>query len=232
MATSGDSTNPDKQFTTAVKTVSSLTIGEMAAMAALFSEHYGMWGPGGRSPGQRIRLSVDRLQAGYLFDEHCGAVIAAAIDGTIIEQLLFRRFHFGLGDALWISQLAVRSEWRSRTVATALVRSGIAECRNLQACGMAASHPYAVRAMENAVGVRCSPSVISTVAVPFLVACGIPYVQGMPLRISQLPPTSVVNTSYFVNHAEVNAIRASMPDWLLGEIADGEEFFAVAVRST
>jgi hypothetical protein len=37
----------------------------------------------------------------------------------------------------------------------------------------------------------------------------------------------VVNTNFYVSHNEVNKIIIGDSDWKLGNISDGEEFFAV-----
>jgi GNAT superfamily N-acetyltransferase len=199
-------------------------------MAHLFSSHYGVWGAGGPQPGEPVRLSTQRLREEYLGDASCRAALAFSPEGTLVGHMIFRVFEFGGGSAAWISQLVVHHDWRSRKVASIMMGGALTTLHNLRACGMATSHPYAVRALEKAVGAKCDPAVIATIAAPFIASCGVPYVQASHVRITATPPCSIIETRFFVDHSEVDALRAAMPAWQLGQLADGEEFFALAVR--
>ncbi len=55
-------------------------------------------------------------------------------------------------------------------------------------------------------------------------ASGVPYVQNCRLYLSD--DRAVINTSFFVDHTEVNRILENQKTWRLGSIDDGEEFFA------
>lgn len=209
----------------------SLDDATLDSMAQLFSAHYGVWGPRGPKPGERVRMSAARLREQHLFDNACGTVLASSPEGELVGHLTFRVFDFFGGRAVWMSQLIVHSAWRSQKLASMMLASALATVHDLRACGMATSHPHAVRAMEKVFGARCEPAVASTLAEPFVASCGIPYIiQGAPRRVSATPPSSVIDTRFFVDHAEVDALRASMPNWHLGELNEGEEFFVLAVR--
>lgn len=252
-----------------------LAAAQLQAMAELFSAHYGVWGKGGPAPGARVRLSAARLRASYLPDGACFTALATdAASGEHVGHATYRLFPFQGGLGMWVSQLVVHRDWRGRKVASQLLGAAVAAPHNLRACGLASSHPHAVRAMEKAVGARCSPAVIADIAPAFLAASGVAYVQGKELRIAAsdgaatagtgapeaaeatqaaaivvseptagaetaateatvaLPaePRCTIDTAFFVDHSEVDALRVAMPDWQLGPLADGEEFLAIAVR--
>jgi GNAT superfamily N-acetyltransferase len=202
-------------------------------MAHLFSAHYGVWGAGGPRPGERVRLSAERLRAEYLGDASCRAALALSPEGTLVGHLILRVFDFDGGSAAWISQLVVHRDWRSRRVASLLAGGALAALPSLRACGMATAHPHAVRAMERAVGARCDPAVTAALAAPFLAACGVRYAQAAAarVRVTAAPPCSVIDTRFHVDHAEADALRAAVPGWRLGDrLAGGEEYLALAVR--
>jgi hypothetical protein len=41
------------------------------------------------------------------------------------------------------------------------------------------------------------------------------------------PPNLLINSDFFVDHAELLPILSSQSDWLLGPLLDGHEFLAV-----
>lgn len=216
-----------------VKPASVLTLEEVQRMAELFSGFYGVWGASGLTPGGRVRLSATRLRADYLAGDLCFVTVATkADDDSLLGHLIFRLFAFDGGAGMWISQLVVHGGSRGHKIASRMLGAAVAMPHNMRACGMATSHPHAVRAMEKAVGARCSPAAIAEVAPAFLAASGVSYVQGKELRISpgSTPPRCTIDTGFFVDHDEVNRLRADMVDWQLGPLAEGEEFLAVAVR--
>ena len=84
--------------------------------------------------------------------------------------------------------------------------------------------------MERARDSRCSPSLISKHAAGLIAASGIPYDQGCPLRHSE--EGSIIETTFFVDHTEVNKLLAEEEDWQMGPLNDGEEFFAFVFKDT
>lgn len=84
--------------------------------------------------------------------------------------------------------------------------------------------------MEKAAGARCELSAVVETAPAFLAACGVPYVQGKALNVSTAPLRSTIDTGFFVDHAEADALRAAIPDWHLGPLGEGEEVLGLAAR--
>lgn len=226
---------PEFRCSVTIRPAAELAAAQLQAMAEVFSAHYGVWGGGGPAPGARVRLSATRLRASYLTDDASFAAVATdSTTGAHIGHATYRLFPFQGGIGMWVSQLVVHRDWRGRKVASQMLGAAVATPHNLRACGLASSHPHAVRAMEKAVGVRCSPAVVAGIAAAFLAASGVSYVQGKELRIAAAtdasPPRCSIDTAFFVDHGEVDALRVGMPDWQLGPLVDGEEFLAIAVR--
>lgn len=202
---------------------------QVAEMASLFSAHYGRWGSRGPKPGEAVRMSAPRLRADFLFDDSI-TVVLAKLEGKLVGHVFYKQFEISTGSGIWITQLVVDAAMRSRKIASRLLGIAVSHARSLKVCAMATSHPHAVKALENAAGSQCTPSVADLLAEKVLAACGVPYVQGKKLRVSEVPASSVIDTGFFVDHTEVDALRASIPDWRLGELREGEEFLAIALR--
>ena len=112
----------------------------------------------------------------------------------------------------------------------------------LRVCGVATTHPYAVRALENAAGPVCDPAAVAPIAAAVVAASGGPYVHGKPLRIahgaeaadgavSVAGVVSAIGTGFHEDRTGVDAIRASLgASWQLGDLEDGEEYLAIALR--
>lgn len=221
------------QISFSSKTASLCSEEEIKSMSELFSSHYGIWSAAAPSHlvGRRVRLSSQALKDGYLFDDRCVAHFAKSADGILVGCMITRQFAFCDREAIWISQLVVHSDWRIQKVASRLMAMAIAVPHELVGVGMATSHPYAVRAMEKVFNKTCNPTSTIMSGKSFVEASGIPYLQGKPLRLLAQPPTSIIETSFFVDHSEVNAIRAQLSgSWHLGTLGEGEEFLALALR--
>lgn len=59
-------------------------------------------------------------------------------------------------------------------------------------------------------------------------ASSVPYVQGKRIRVGDAE--SIIETDFHVDHAEVDAIAASIPDWKLGKLNVGDEYFAFTIK--
>lgn len=62
-----------------------------------------------------MKLSSSQLQSGYLFDDTCKLYIAE-YDNRIIGYAFATHFHVQEGRVNWITQLVVRTFWRTSGV--------------------------------------------------------------------------------------------------------------------
>lgn len=198
---------------------------QLEACAQLFSNHYGVWGQGsGREPGSRVRLSAPRLKAQCLFNEAC-FLCTASVGGTLVGHAFVTNFPYNSSSVSWITQLCVHNDYRGRHIASQLCRMAW-DVSSEFACGLASSHPYAVRALERATQRRCNPTMIMQHGRNMVAASGIPYLSGCGMSTSG---ACALNTSFFVDHTEVDRLAAAVPGWCLGSLPDGEEYLAVIV---
>ena len=194
----------------------------LSQCATLFGDHYGVWGANGRKPGERVKLGPRRLKSQCLFDKNCFVVLARKQNGELVGHAFVCRFPWGDGFASWITQLVVSTDERGQGIASSLCNYAY-DPHDL-ASGLASSHPFAVRALERARGSRCSPSLIAKHAAGFIASSGIPYVRDCPLRLSD--EGSIIDTKFFVDHTEANALLAKEEHWQMGPLNDGEEYYA------
>lgn len=201
----------------------------LAECAKLFSNHYGIWGKEGCRPGEKVQLSPQLLQAQYLFDsETCRLAVARDSSGELAGQAFYCNFLYKPSGrhVVWITQLVVSSKYQGCHLARTLL---LQPCRgkNLFACGLATSHPFAVRALESAASAKCDISLTALHIERIIRASQVAYMQNKDISISCETPRCVVNTNFFVSHAEADAKRSLLTDWTLGDLKPGEEFLAV-----
>ncbi|EFJ31759.1 hypothetical protein SELMODRAFT_440007 [Selaginella moellendorffii] len=181
---------------------------ELAAQCAkLFSTSYGVWGRGAPPDrvGKRAKMSVTWMRREIFFDDRC-FVSLALLENKVIGQAFCRRFWYEplQGDVVWIIQLVRALDGPSDVAA-----------------GLVSSHPYAIRALESATNTRVDPSFLTQHAVGIIRSSQVPYIHKREITGFR------INTEFFVDHTEVNAIRDGDPDWMLGSLEDGEEIVAV-----
>lgn len=126
----------------------------VAEMAALYSEHYGVWGPGSGREGKPIRLSVKKLRDWLIADSR----IAIARDrGRIIGYAIAVWTSLSRhGVVSWVTQFVVRRDYRRQGVGKTLLFT-IWHFSNHFAWGLVSANPYAVRALEKATRRRSLP---------------------------------------------------------------------------
>ncbi|CAF1379520.1 unnamed protein product [Didymodactylos carnosus] len=201
----------------------------IAQCAKLFSENYGVWGPDVSAPlkpGERIKMNSNRFKDQYLFDDSCYGVLAVN-DSTVIGQAFYTCFTVeDLGLIKWIIQLVVAKDYRHLKVGSTLcsMAAGI----EWKGCGLATSHPYAVRALEKACRIKCDPALILKYGNQILTTSPIPYTKTAVLHCSG--NHSYIDTHFFVDHCEISPVlerEVALGRWKLGEtLQDGYEFFA------
>jgi GNAT superfamily N-acetyltransferase len=220
-----------------------LTDSLLQQCATLFSEHYGVWSTLASNtsllqenklkPGARVRTSVARLKNDQLFDDTCGAVIVFLPGGQVVGHAFFCTFTYQSKEVCWVTQLLVHSEYRGKSIATTLLNTCLGRYNKEQLFGMAlvSSHPAAVRALEWTTHTQVTREVIEEHGKSVLSACTVPYIRTSQLQLT--PSSCSINTHFFVDHSEVlniiaqQKIRKDRP-WLLGDLEEGHEFFALA----
>ena len=86
----------------------------VSEMSELYSNHYGIWGPTGRNPGQLIRLSPNQVKKWLTPDSR---VVWATALGSMVGYAIAAYIQLpGHGDVAWITQLVVHREHRQADV--------------------------------------------------------------------------------------------------------------------
>ena len=195
--------------------------------AELFSSHYGIWSSQGPAPNQRVKLSMQKLKEKYLFDENTYIVVVTNLESEkVIGHAIGKRFLYPEleGTVSWITQLVVHSDFRNKGISTRLCTMAWGHKNNV-ACGLVTSHPYSIRALEKSTNCIIDMEKILLHGSKLIEACQIPYLLSAETFFNE--SRCVLNTQFYVSHEEINKIIRETDDWNLGEVKDGEEFFAV-----
>jgi len=213
-----------------------------AECSNLYSIHYGKWGSRAKKPlkpGTPIRLSPDRLRMWFnqpdtdiylarcqdysrKYRDYYGKLIGYAIAGKFKDP--------DRGVVSWVTQLVVHSNFRKQDIAKTLLFT-IWGFTDLFAWGIVSANPYAIRALEKATRRRCVPERIMRNKKK-LYNIGIKNVSYLKdqLEMKVDKTQSIVNTIFYVDHSEVSQMVASASSqdvpWLMGDLADGWEWFA------
>ncbi len=200
------------------------------------SVFHALWcvgGAGATPRGQRVALSPARLAEACLFDDQCGVVQCRDASGALLGHALFRRFTAEAvvcgaalrGPAVWVTQLVVAEGARGQRLASSML---LLLCTHeVVAMGLLSSHPHAVRALERACARPCVRAWTAGAASALAGQAGVPYFRTADIRLDGSRCTA--QTVFFVDHAQVNAILASLPKpFELGALEDGQEFLAIA----
>jgi hypothetical protein len=143
-------------------------------MSELVSNHYGVWSesaPDVALRGQRVRWTPEKLHREYLqarvvprmSDNRVFVALAFvdnnnndADDGTLIGHAIGQEFDTDnaiMGRGIWITQLVVHTEHRSKRVATGLLDMLMlfdsSSSRPLRLAAIASSHPHAIHALAS-----------------------------------------------------------------------------------
>lgn len=195
--------------------------------AKLFSSHYGIWSKTGHAPGQRVKLSFQKLNEEFLFDDSAYIVTATNLeDQQVIGHAIGKRFFYTELDGYvsWITQLVVQSEYRNKGVGTRLCQMAWDPKYNV-ACGLVTSHPYTVKALLTSTNCIIDKDKILLHGLQLIQASQIPYLQNAVTSFEE--SRCVVNTQFYVSHEKIDQIIRESDDWSLGELKEGEEFFVV-----
>ena len=199
--------------------------------AQLFSDNYGFWNDQGYKPGDSVQLSARRLREQCLFDPNtCRLAVARHTSGELAGQVFYCDFLYkpsGHG-VVWVTQLVVSSKYRGCHLSTTMLVQPCAN-KNIFACGLVSSHPYAVKALESATKTICDHALTLLHANEIVRASRVSYIQDRPMVISMTDTLrrSVMVTDFQVCHKQVDAQRSALADWRLGPLESGEEFLAL-----
>jgi len=204
------------------------------AASALYSAHYGRWGPGGRRPGEWIRMSSNQLATELLGQDTCMAL--AWRDGELVGYCLAVRFELAdAGRIVWVSQLVVHRDHRDYGIGTNLLYS-VWQFSDCFAWGLATANPRAVRALERATRRRVDAGVVRDNAPRLLPALQqhVRYIPGS-LVVERGRPAPRVDTEFHIDLSEMATLRSLsiVPGrrWQLGALPSGQEWFACTFRS-
>ena len=222
-------------YSISVVAARSISDATLTQCAELFSNNYGVWSEACEPPlrpGTRVKMSAARLRSMLLFDESCGVVLyKQSDDDLLVGQAFYCTFSVPEhGDVRWITQLVVSDQHRRRGIAEVLLHNTIFKCNghSLFAAGLVSSHPAAVRALQRA----CGPTTINAhnnvlYARRIHTSCTVPYLRPCQLHVDE--SRCVVDTHFFVDHTEVLTILRQTSQWVLGDLLEGHEFFAIAI---
>jgi len=150
-----------------------------------------------------------------------------------------------LGVVGWVTQLVVDASVRRRHIATDLLRTLKTHdlFRDINAIGLASSHPAAVCALSNYCNIKLGmvdTNFISQNAKNIFAVTPIDYLKCAQLRGSLFEKDcatgviSSVYTEYYIDHSEPLEVLDTFKNvgrWCLGELLDGHEFLIILPRS-
>lgn len=195
----------------------------------LFSNHYGLWSGKSKYPGQKIRLSPNRI-ADWLQCKDSSVHWARFGNMLIGYAVAIKTKIPYYGIISWVTQLVVHEQYRNRDVAKTLLFS-IWGLSSHFAWGVVSSNPYGVRALEKATRRRSVPDRISRHKAMLLKVGknNVPYISD-DTELIITTKVSKINTRFYVDHSEVGPMVESVTSegtpWLLGPLDEGWEWFA------
>jgi hypothetical protein len=121
------------------------------------------------------------------------------------------------GAPLWITQLVVHADFRSRHIGSDLITHAKIAGADVAVAGLASTHPHAIRALRRACAAEYDSAFLSTHCRGVLEACQIPYLQPNMLVGSAFQEehahddddqyvVALANTNFHVDHAEPNRL--------------------------
>jgi 2-polyprenyl-3-methyl-5-hydroxy-6-metoxy-1,4-benzoquinol methylase len=198
-------------------------------MAELYSQHYGVWGPNGIRPGEKIKLSASRLRS-WLQPRDSRIAWATAFGSLVGYAIAVQTRIPRHGVVSWVTQLVVHEAHRRNNVGKTLLFT-IWHFTNHFAWGLITANPYAVRALEKATRRRCLPAEIRK-NTELLMSMGtevVPYV----LTSTETNITSYesrINTEFDLDHSKLQEMLLDVcgdrNTWELGALPERWEWFA------
>lgn len=196
--------------------------------SALFSNHYGVWGPLGPRPMQHIVEKPEKIRQHLLKPD---TSLYYAVQGTEIIGYAIASI-IDIPDPCpisWVTQLVVHERHRRRGIATTLLQA-IFGMSNRYAWGIVSSNAFSVRALEKATRRRCQPELIARRLDTLIEAAQgvVDYIPGKEhFRVED--GASAVNTHFYTLPETIKKNLEGANEqrpWQLGDLKDGEEWFA------
>lgn len=199
-------------------------------MAALYSRHYGVWGPHGPRPGRNVKLTAEALRDDWLAPPDSRVALANECGKLVGYAIAVQRGISGRGVVSWVTQFVVDEAHRQRGVGRTLLFT-IWQISDHFAWGLVTANPYAIRALEKATRRRCLPSrikehqhLLAPLGADF--AAYIRKAKGRKITSTE----SRINTEFPLDHSKLPEmlLNVSGPGrlWELGELKENWEWFA------
>lgn len=198
-------------------------------MARLYSDQYGIWGSHSNRPGQRVRLSAEKLRD-WLKSKDSKIAMAYLRTDLIGYAIAVQSKVPDYGVVSWVTQFVIHEDHRKIGVGKALLFS-IWGFSDHFTWGLVTANPYAVRALEKATRRRCDATRIAKNHTKLLAigAEHAPYVRK-EMEHSVDKNESRINTEFYVDHSHlpemVNNVVAADKPWKLGDLPEGWEWLA------
>eukprot|EP00834_Sanchytrium_tribonematis_P005786 NODE_375_length_8520_cov_0.377390.p6 type:complete len:209 gc:universal NODE_375_length_8520_cov_0.377390:5471-6097(+) len=192
-----------------------LTNHQIKQCSTLFNHHYGKWDINGPHPYQNIKLSPHKLKSDYLTNSY---IIICTIHENIVGYAIYVLFDYDLRHVAWITQLIVHTDYRHQRIATQLIQHIIKE--DIDICGIASCHPFALKAVLNATLCKINKKFITNHLMGILKASQVEYLINCQVDLNKC----VVYSHYYVDHDE---IRIWISEWMLGPLESGCEYIII-----
>ncbi|KZV99496.1 hypothetical protein EXIGLDRAFT_831438 [Exidia glandulosa HHB12029] len=208
--------------------------------ASLFSNHYGVWGAKGPTPGGRVTMGVKTIKKYCLEDVEQSAVVTCRRGDVLVGHAFATCWNFeaGLGQSIcWVTQLVVHTEFRRRRVASFMLNMLKHDAfPNAVAFGLASSHPAACMALASLSGIHLTHrgeldiGYMKRNASAIFSSSPVTYVKSAALHIED--DGCRMFTKFFVDHGEPNAVLSSLGgvQWPLDALPDGWEWVVVVPK--
>lgn len=202
-----------------------LGVEDFEKSAKLFSDNYGIYSSSAATEkrGKRIVLSANYYKK--LAEKNNYYASLAFIDSRLVGQAYFLRTNTPNGIATWVIQLVVHKDYRNNKIGKKLLHSAWG-FSNHYSWGLATSNPVTVKTLESVTLRKSSPEeILKHIDTIKLLCDQISFVDTAKIDVTN--SHSVVDTDFFVDHADVNSlIDAYNDNWELGSLQEGYEWLA------
>jgi hypothetical protein len=192
-----------------------------------FSQHYGVWADPARG---RVTMSGKALRKNYLDNDQCKLVIAfCGSMENVVAHAFYNTFSvMDIGEVVWVTQLVVNPGYRNQKVAQYMLHAALGT--TCCCAGIASSHPFAVMALERAMGAHCKKQLTQAHAASIIVESGVTYLKEKELQFED--DLCLINTGFLIDHREPHAALDVLGPgtWHLGPLLEGHEFVAIVLK--
>ena len=93
----------------------------ISEMAALFSEHYGVWDSSAPNPGKNVKLSAKLLKQNYLAETSEVVIAREKSSQLLVGYAIAVKKKYGTKRISWINQFVVHKDHRNKKIGTIVV---------------------------------------------------------------------------------------------------------------